>query len=420
MSAIFYKMALDYDAIIVGGGPAGSATGINLLARYPSLKVLIADKADFPRDKACGDGLSPGAVEYLSAIGIDSESIPKSNMIKEAEIHGPGDVSFTSKLPNITSISFGYGMVVRRADFDNFLLEFASSKNACAKTGLRFEKYYQQEDKIVAAFVDAETKRKVEYSAQVLVGADGAVSRVRKTFGVTSNKPKHTGIAVRAYADLEYQHHDRIIMSYSDDLKPGYGWVFPLGDGTANVGLGLVLSEWRKTKPSLQKMLDSHIEYLHSKGIKISNIREDRVYTLPGGHIPKIAQKRVALIGDAASMINPLSGEGIMYGLKAADILAESIAFPLSQMNLREADLVRYEKTFKKEIVPHFRSCYIARNALAVDSIGEAILGGAKRNEQIRAAGVDLMFGEGRLTFKILRKLVSEYLKNINFSHHTK
>ena len=408
-------MDLDYDAIIVGGGPAGSATAINLLARCPSLKILIADKADFPRDKACGDGLSPGAVEYLSDIGITSESIPKANVIKEAEIHGPGDISFVSKLPKNKSVSFGYGMVVRRADFDNFLLNFSSAKNACIKTGLRFEKYRDEEDKIIATFADIQTKQKVEYSAQVIVGADGAVSRVRKTSGVPSNKPKHTGIAVRAYADLEYEYHDRIIMSYSDDLTPGYGWVFPLGDGTANIGLGLVLSEWRKTKPSLQDMLASHTKYLHSKGIRISNIKEDRVYTLPGGHIPKISQNRMALIGDAASMINPLSGEGIMYALKAADMLAESIAFPLSQMNLKNTDLGRYEKLFKQDIMPHFRSCYIARNSLAVEPIAKAILGGAKQDEEIRAAGVELMFGEGKLEMKILKKLLAEYLKKRKF-----
>lgn len=386
-----------YDVLIIGAGPAGSTTASYYLLTNPELKVALIDKSVFPRDKPCGDGLGPGALQHISALGIKLSEIPH-NKIKRAEIHGPDQLSFSASLRHLTQDE-SFGITSKRIDLDNLLRRRAIELGAKFIDNTRFVSSELHNDMNVVTLENQNTKTRASAYCRILVGADGASSRVRRTAGIASNPPERTGIAVRAYARLLSQHSDRIILSFEDQLRPGYGWLFPFRDGTANVGVGMVISDYRKTRPKLDVLLDNYLRSLCDRGIHVTDPEQHRTSILPhGGRLPQLAQKYTALVGDAGSMINPLSGEGIVYGMHAAEILAQTTAPALRNGRRAERALVEYENQFRKDLSYHLLSNYIAHKLLRSRTWAKMVLGGASIDQKISETAVDFMFGDGTLT----------------------
>lgn len=226
------------DIAIVGGGPAGSFTAISFLLRNPDLKIHIYDHQQFPRDKSCGDGIGPGAVAAMQRAGLDPLSIPGSQVLSAGEIFGPGGLSFISD-PSSAGIEPGYGIVARRTDFDWWLLQQAIGMGAEFHVGTRYEGHKVSGGRTTVMFRDkAKPATAPDVRCSLLVGADGANSRVRKNVGLPPATPPNKAIAVRAYADIPKEWQDRIVMNFDCGFQPGYGWCFPLPDGKANIGCG--------------------------------------------------------------------------------------------------------------------------------------------------------------------------------------
>ena len=394
-------MGLDYDVLIIGAGPAGSAAALGFLQQNPSLKVALADKATFPRDKACGDGLGPGVIAILDNLGIDSSAIPNSNPISRAEVHGLDGLSFEAELGSATA-SLSHGLVSKRLDFDNFLCQAAQDKGADLLSATRFQGYTATSDKITTQLHDLTADTEVLISSRLLVGADGANSRVRRIAGINPPSDKDTAIAIRAYASIPPANDNKLIISYGEQLRPGYGWCFPLPGGQANVGCGLTVHDYQRTKPDLKALLDEYLDFLGRHGLTCSEPSDHRTYTLPCQVNHKLVADRVALIGDAGSMVNPLSGEGIVYGMQAAAMLSSHTAQELSSNSNSgsgiKVALAAYEAQFKQEFRAHFRSCQIANRLLRSKLWTRLILGAASVDDNLKSTGIDLMFGKGTMT----------------------
>lgn len=389
--------ATDFDVFIIGAGPAGSSTALSFLKNSNKLRVGLADKAVFPRDKACGDGLGPGVVSSLKSLALNYEDIPNIHTVSKAEVHGLDGLAFCAGLEG-AEFDFPHGLVVKRLELDNFLYQAALERGAEIFSKTRFINYELDSNLVTVTLKDLTTEQEFTKTCKLLVGSDGASSRVRNGAGIPPNSSKHTGIAIRAYANIPNEWSDRIIISYGSDLRPGYGWCFPLGNGLANVGFGLVVKDFQRRKPDLKELLNDYIIALENRGLPCSGLHDFSTHILPGGVLPKLTSDRVALVGDAGSMINPLSGEGIVYGMHAASILADTVYLALENNSDIDSSLVKYEQEFKKEYKSHFRSCLIANRLLRSKIWTRLILGAASVDLRTRLAGIKLMFGKGKMT----------------------
>lgn len=245
-----------------------------------------------------------------------------------------------------------------------------------------------------------------EVRCRLLVGADGANSRIRRQTGAKPEPPHRTGIAIRAYAQIGPEMQDRLVLSFEDWLRPGYGWVFPLGGGAANIGVGMTVSDHRRRRADLGLLLSGYVAALARRGVHVNGpVVGHRTYRLPHAGFGRHAtgRGRVALIGDAASMINPLSGEGIAYGLAAAEILAAACAPALADGSGPEdvgRAVGRYGRRFRGVFRGHFASNYAAHRMLRSRRLAGWVFRAAASDVQVRQNAIELMFGIGRLTWR--------------------
>lgn len=347
-----------YDLLIVGGGPAGAATAY--WAAQAGLDVVFVERKVFPRDKTCGDGVPPRAVHQLEEMGLADE-LAKYHKFDglRAIAHGR---TLEMKWPD-HGVFPSHGYVVRRYDLDAFVADNAVEAGATLLMGTEAVRpMTDANDQITGAVVlDKASDTEHEIRARYLVIADGANSRFGRALGTARDKSFPMGIAIRGY--FESPLHDDPWIESSLDVRdrqgnamPGYGWIFPVGNGTINVGIGL-LSTFR--------------DY---KSINTSHLFEEFAYSLPehwqidptspiapptGGRLPMAgsvgpkAGPNWLVVGDAAGSVNPFNGEGIDYayetGRLAAGLIAEAVARGDAEV------LTRYPGMLDEEYGDYFR-----------------------------------------------------------------
>ena len=335
------------DVIVVGAGPAGSSAAFHLA--QAGVDVLLLEKAAFPRDKICGDGLTPRAVRQLVAMGIDLDA-PGWARNRGLRIVGAGH---RLELPWPELASFPpYGMVRTRMDFDEILARHAQKSGArlmerTAVTGPLVDERTGRVVGVTAKPLDDRGRRigapgdDLEFRAPVVIAADGVSARIAIALGLERREDRPMGVAVRAYYETP-RHDDEWMESWLElwdgtpgksDLLPGYGWIFGVGDGTANVGLGILNTskafQHVDYKDVLQRWLANTPE---EWGFRDEN-RVGRVGSaaLPMGFNRKPHYTRgVLLAGDSGGMVNPFNGEGIDYALESGHIAAEIVVQALA------------------------------------------------------------------------------------------
>ncbi len=294
-----------WDLVVVGAGPAGTTAAIAARRADPSARVLVLDAADFPRDKVCGDGVAPHALDVLTGLGVDAAGLTAGTRpVTALRLVSPGGV--------LASRSFTRpAAVIPRTLLDARLLQVA--RNAGAVFERRRVRTLVQQDATV--LVDGVLR------ARTVIGADGAESVVRRQCGAGSARLGTTAIALRGYTSAAPwpAGEQRLVMAAAH--WPAYAWVFPVGDGTANVGYGELLTS---TPPSRAELTDR----LHAllPGLASVELRGHRLPLSPGR--PAVAHGRVLLAGDAASLINPLTGEGIYYAVLSGALAGAAATAP--------------------------------------------------------------------------------------------
>jgi menaquinone-9 beta-reductase len=314
-----------YDALVIGGGPGGAATAFHL-ARGGA-RVLLCEKQSYPREKVCGDGLTPRAVAQLDAMGLRDEyrSWSRSAGLK---VHGGGHV-VELPWPELTGLP-SFGLARPRTDFDELLARTAERAGAKLWAGTEVVGPLVEHGLVRGAVVRREGEDPVDVRAEVVVAADGASSRFAQALGLSRDEQRPIGVAMRQYYRTE-RDTDPWIASYlelrrGDDLLPGYGWVFPLADGTVNVGVGLLNTSAHFGNLNYKQLLRDWVPTVGPEwGFSADDaVAKPRSAPLPMGasrHPP--LHRGVLFVGDAAGLVNPFNGEGIDYAMESGQLAAE-------------------------------------------------------------------------------------------------
>jgi menaquinone-9 beta-reductase len=214
---------------------------------------------------------------------------------------------------------------------------------------------------------------------------------------------------MRAYAkSTAFDERPCLVFEFSRALLPAYGWIFPTGDGLLNVGVGLMLPHLRRRQGDLRYLLDKFVIACRERGIEIGEPYGHRAHHLPtAGWLPPLAHERAVLIGDAGSMINPVSGEGIVYGMRAGRRLVDALPADLTDANAVRRALRRFEREFRRSHRAHLYSSRAAHRLLSSPWWTKRVINAAQRDPHVLRGAIDLLFDIGRLhpstTFRILR-----------------
>lgn len=318
-------MALEVDVAIVGGGPSGSAAAHYLATRGHS--VLVMEKKSFPREKTCGDGLTPRAVKVLNEMGL-ADALATWERVRGLRVHAGGR-TLELEFPELREW-VDFGLVKPRKELDQIVLENAES--AGAKVLLETHAKEPVFDKGVLVGVRAKRGADVEeVRAHFVICAEGAATKFARSLGKGRDESYPMGLAIRQYFTSPME-HSGWFDAYLDvrsgpEQVPGYGWVFPVGDGTVNAGVGLLSTYggWRSV--NLHDLQRSFISSLPSEwDIDRDTATKPRAGRLfMGGSVWPPHGPGFVMAGDAAGMINPCNGEGIAYGYETGRIAARHI-----------------------------------------------------------------------------------------------
>jgi menaquinone-9 beta-reductase len=339
------------DVIVVGAGPGGSAAAYHLATA--GLDVLLLEKTSFPREKVCGDGLTPRAVKALTAMGIPVEPGDGWLINKGLRIIGGGG-RIELAWPDLSSFP-GYGTVRTRTDFDQLLARHAQKAGVrllenIAVTGLTIDERTGRVTGVTAretaappAEGAARASRRPQgaqrnFGAPLILAADGNSSRLSVSMGLRTRPDRPLGVAVRTYYKTP-RHDDDYLEAWLDlwdgnQLLPGYGWIFGMGDGTSNVGLGLLNTSDAFGNIDYRALLKRWLAAMPPEwGLVEDNMTQPvRGAALPMGfnRTPHYTRGLV-LVGDAGGMVNPFNGEGIAYAMESGELAARSVVQALAR-----------------------------------------------------------------------------------------
>ena len=383
-------MTTEFDVAIVGGGPSGSAAAHYLATKGHS--VLVCEKKSFPREKTCGDGLTPRAVKVLSDMGLGAE-LQTWERVKGLRVHAAGK---TMELPFPELEDFcNYGLVKPRKDLDQIVLDHAEAAGA--------KVLYETQAKepifhggVMAGFVAKRDGQDEEVRAKWVICAEGAATKFARSLGRVRNEEYPMGFAIRQYFKSPME-HSGWFEAYLDvrsgpNQLPGYGWVFPVGDGTVNAGVGLLSTYggWRSV--NLHDLQDNFIaqlppEWQVNADTVCSKPRAGRLFM--GASVWPPHGPGFLLAGDAAGMINPCNGEGIAYGYETGRIAGRHIHEALQHGS--SPVLSGYTEELREIYEPYFRLGRRFVRLIGHPALMEKLVGMAMHSKTVMSFALTLL-----------------------------
>jgi len=408
------------DLLVVGGGPAGSAAALAALRHRPDATVVIADLAAFPRDKTCGDGIAPHGLDVLRELGVP-DATAGYRPVDRMRLRTPGGAQVATPSTRATH-------VIPRMVFDARLAAAASARGAHIVRHRVREVTAATVDGAPAVVVDGGT-----LAARVLVGADGASSVVRRALGLQANPPEALAIAVRAYADAPRTDlPPEQYIEMTDEGWPAYAWSFPIGDGRANIGFGMLRSQLGVLTSAAAATSAGNAPsgggsgggdagasgraVLH--GTLARMLPEQPAYpgTLRAHHLPMSTWRprqpdgQILLAGDAASLVNPLTGEGIYYALLSGSLAGDAAMRAVLAGRPGGAGAA-YRRALSGELGRHLRhTTLLAGLAGRHRALMDAAVRSASRRTELYDTLVEIGLGRGTIPAASLARLAARRL----------
>ncbi len=339
----------DCDVLIAGGGPAGSGLAFHLASN--GFKVIVAEAEKFPRDKVCGDGVSPIALAELAKMGItQTQKFALANEVKEVGLYY-GSEKVIIPLSKPGHLPF-HARIIPRIELDNWIYEAAKKAGAAYMESTRVTGYTINNEAAIAQLKKGQIFSTLR--AKIIIGADGSTSTLARQLNGNKPNDEFQLLGLRSYFEHVNGPNNRVDIYFSEESFPGIFWMFPKGVSGANIGMAMV-SKTLPTKPThVKELLLNHINT--NKAIRERIGSGEMIGKIQGWPITFfnknsiISGKRIILAGDAAGLINPLSGDGIQYALLSAGWAAETIIDCMKKNDFSAKALHAYRIKVDKEL----------------------------------------------------------------------
>jgi len=354
----------DADVLVVGAGPGGSAAAYHLAQH--GARVIVLEKTEFPREKVCGDGLTPRAVKQLVKMQVDTTG---DGWLQNRGLRVVGGgIRLEMDWPDLASYP-NYGLTRTRLDFDEILARRAQKVGATLLTNHTVTGPVLDDQGRTRGVAVSTPDGPKTFRAPIVMAADGVSGRFPIALGLNKREDRPVGVAVRQYYRSPVRHDDDYLESWLEltskehegKLLPGYGWIFGLGDGRVNVGLGVLNSSVAFGKTNYRKLLEEWLASTPGEwGMNDPANADGPVLgaALPMGfnRVPHYT-RGVMLVGDSGGMVNPFNGEGIAYAMEsgelAADIAVDALSRPTG--GSREKALHQYPAELKSRYGGYYR-----------------------------------------------------------------
>lgn len=348
--------------MVVGGGPAGAVMAWSLARR--GVRVLVLDRATFPREKVCGDFVEPRGLRLFQAMGClgaleadDPLAITHVNLFLGARSAYRQRIPFYVDQPELPP----HGYIIPREVLDERVLAGAVAAGAEVRQGCKVTAVAREQAEGAARMVVRYTDERVDRAERVVrctlvVGADGTHSVVARSFGILADDPRHMAVSQRAYVDGVDTAHGEAAFVFDRDLFPGYGWMFPMSGGRANVGVGILAETRDRASVNVPRLLRTFLEKLRRLHPGCGAMRPASkpiggIVKTYGGHGPNVFDGGI-LVGDAGSFVDPITGEGITPAAESSLLGAEVLLDALEQGGTDETFLSAYRRSFRAYFDP--------------------------------------------------------------------
>lgn len=379
-----------WDLVIVGAGPAGSAAALGALARHPKARVLLLDRADFPRDKSCGDGIAPHVLSVLAEVGAGALCGDWAPVKRLRLQQGEHSVAGTMARP---------AFVIPRRVFDHCLVERAVGAGAVLR------RHRVRSVRIEADGVTVDDSIK----ATVLVGADGAHSGVRRFAGLPP--VRHRALALRGYAPTPPGRRGEQLIVFGRARQPSYAWSFDRGDGLCNVGYGELLG-LAHVAPSRRHLLSELNRLLPGAA--------DNAHSWLGHHLPLSSWRwrqpdgRILLAGDASGLVNPMTGEGIYYAVLTGTLAGKAAAdVALGRATAASAGSL-YRSKVTVRLSRHLRHTAALSRLVAAPMAVPSAIRAASVDQGVFDNLVEIGLGNGTITLRTAARVLQHAAANTN------
>ncbi|WP_339697951.1 geranylgeranyl reductase family protein [uncultured Marixanthomonas sp.] len=353
MVQIRQKIEYDCDVLIVGGGPAGSALAYHLAKA--NIKTIVIEAKKFPRDKVCGDGVSPVALRELHAMGITkTDTFKKANSIDTVGLFMKNDQAHIN-LEKPDDLPF-HARIIPRMELDAMIYDTAKKEGAVFYENCRMIDYKVYANKVVTTYKNG--KKEGRLISKLIVGADGSRSLVGRKLRGYQPDPAYQLLGLRSYYEGVNGPRNRVDVYFSEENFPGIYWLFPKGETGANVGMAMIFKTCPKEASEVRQCFANHIATNPDLRKRLGNGKAtEKIQGWPITFYDSrnpITADRAMLVGEAAGLINPLSGDGIQYAVLSARWAAESLIDCIQQDDCSVDALAGYKKQLEKELAYDF------------------------------------------------------------------
>ena len=376
-----------YDVIIVGAGPAGSTAA--LYAHRLGLNCILLDKAVFPRDKICGDALSGKSVRLMRELNL-LEGVEKleGSEINRITFGSPSHSQFDVHLKGNKNNDFiTKGYVVPRKIFDNFLFKKADELTETRQGFTVNDIIYQNDNISGVKGTNIEGKEEI-LNAPIIMGCDGANSIIARKLGLYEMDMENTAVAIRCYYEGVEGLSNQIELHYVSEVKPGYFWLFPAGNGKANIGIGLSKNDAKKEDRTLRQIMDEIVQsdYFRSRFGNARPLEKPVGWNLPLGRIQrKNHGNGFMLLGDAAGLVDPFTGEGIGNAMVAAKYAMQVASKAKNHKDYSERSFSEYDQLLWDDIGGELRTSTKLQSLARSSFLLNFVINRAARNEEVQS-----------------------------------